>query len=216
MCDFAQAAHRSLSFPLSRESLAALRQDAAVSGWSARSRRRDLRSSTSTPGHRWTSAKSGLPTQCSTPREVAWRGATSMPRRNRSVAWRFAVGGDLNLPEVEGPDHCRCASPTERHRLQTAAESDIVVAEQFTKVIALTTRPLADGRRSRRVVPQPPTCIAGNVIHSLSKLAWLAELTVLRRYQACCRSNHQEPGRRVHHSRRSDHPGPVKCPCLGP
>jgi 2-polyprenyl-6-methoxyphenol hydroxylase-like FAD-dependent oxidoreductase len=58
------------------------------------------------------------------------------------VAWQFAVGGDLNLPEVAGarPLSTRYAN---RYvdRVQTAAESDIVVGEQFTKVIALLDPP---------------------------------------------------------------------------
>jgi 2-polyprenyl-6-methoxyphenol hydroxylase-like FAD-dependent oxidoreductase len=58
------------------------------------------------------------------------------------VAWRFAVGGDLAMPEVEGsrPLSLRLAN---RYvdRLQTAAESDLVVAEQFIKVVALVEPP---------------------------------------------------------------------------
>ena len=58
------------------------------------------------------------------------------------VAWKFAVGGDLNLPEVEGPRPLSTRF-TNRYvdRVQTAAESDIVVAEQFTKVVALLDPP---------------------------------------------------------------------------
>lgn len=58
------------------------------------------------------------------------------------VAWKFAVGGDLNLPEVEGPRQLSMRL-TSRYvdRVQTAVESDIVVAEQFTKVIALLDPP---------------------------------------------------------------------------
>jgi 2-polyprenyl-6-methoxyphenol hydroxylase-like FAD-dependent oxidoreductase len=58
------------------------------------------------------------------------------------VAWQFAVGGDLNLPEVEGPRPLSLRL-TNRYvdRLQTAAESDIVVAEQFIKVVALIDPP---------------------------------------------------------------------------
>ncbi|MGC2655764.1 MAG: 2-polyprenyl-6-methoxyphenol hydroxylase-like oxidoreductase [Mycobacterium sp.] len=58
------------------------------------------------------------------------------------VAWRFAVGGDLNLPEVEGPRPLSLRL-TNRYvdRLQTAAESDIVVAEQLAKVVALVDKP---------------------------------------------------------------------------
>ena len=65
------------------------------------------------------------------------------------VAWRFAVGGDLSLPEVEGarPLSLRL---TNRYvdRLQTAAESDLAVAEQFTKVVAFVDPP------SRLLQPQ--------------------------------------------------------------
>ncbi len=58
------------------------------------------------------------------------------------VAWQFAVGGDLNLPEVEGPRPLSLRL-TNRYvdRLQTAAESDIVVAEQFLKVTSLIDAP---------------------------------------------------------------------------
>ncbi|HTY34845.1 MAG TPA: 2-polyprenyl-6-methoxyphenol hydroxylase-like oxidoreductase [Mycobacterium sp.] len=58
------------------------------------------------------------------------------------VAWRFAVGGDLNLPEVEGPRPLSLRL-TNRYvdRLQTAAESDIVVAEQFLKITGLIDQP---------------------------------------------------------------------------
>jgi hypothetical protein len=58
------------------------------------------------------------------------------------VAWQFAVGGDLNLPEVEGPRPL-AVRITNRYvdRLQTAAESDLVVAEQITKVVALIDPP---------------------------------------------------------------------------
>ena len=58
------------------------------------------------------------------------------------VAWQLAVGADLSLPEVEGarPLSMRVIN---RYvdRLQTAAESDAVVAEQFSKVIALMDPP---------------------------------------------------------------------------
>ena len=58
------------------------------------------------------------------------------------VAWKFAVGGDLLLPEVEGPRPLSTRL-TNRYvdRLATAAESDIVVAEQLTKVGALLDPP---------------------------------------------------------------------------
>jgi hypothetical protein len=58
------------------------------------------------------------------------------------VAWKFAVGGDLNRPEVEGPRRLSTRF-TNRYvdRVQTAAESDIVVGEQLTKVVALLDPP---------------------------------------------------------------------------
>jgi 2-polyprenyl-6-methoxyphenol hydroxylase-like FAD-dependent oxidoreductase len=59
-----------------------------------------------------------------------------------AVAWRFAVGGDLNLPEVEGPRPLSLRLGNKYvDRLQTAAELDLVVAEQFTKVVALVDPP---------------------------------------------------------------------------
>lgn len=58
------------------------------------------------------------------------------------VAWQFAVGADLALPEVEGhrPLSVRL---TNRYveRLQTAAESSAQVAEQFTRVVSLLDPP---------------------------------------------------------------------------
>ncbi|MGA8327971.1 MAG: 2-polyprenyl-6-methoxyphenol hydroxylase-like oxidoreductase [Mycobacterium sp.] len=65
------------------------------------------------------------------------------------VAWRFAVGGDLNLPEVEGarPLSLRLTNKYV-DRLQAAAESDLAVAEQFMKVVALVDPP------SRLLQPQ--------------------------------------------------------------
>jgi len=82
-------------------------------------------------------------------RQCLHRGADGLARRYFraaakpiGVAWRFAVGADLNLPEVEGPRPLSLRL-TNRYvdRLQTAAESDLVVAEQFTKVIALIDPP---------------------------------------------------------------------------
>lgn len=58
------------------------------------------------------------------------------------VAWNSAVSSDLNLLEVEEP---RSLSTRFINRyvdlVQTAAESDIVVAEQLTKVAALLDPP---------------------------------------------------------------------------
>jgi 2-polyprenyl-6-methoxyphenol hydroxylase-like FAD-dependent oxidoreductase len=82
-------------------------------------------------------------------RQCLHRGADGLARRYFraaakpiGVAWRFAVGADLNLPEVEGPRPLSLRL-TNRYvdRVQTAAESDLVVAEQFTKVIALIDPP---------------------------------------------------------------------------
>jgi 2-polyprenyl-6-methoxyphenol hydroxylase-like FAD-dependent oxidoreductase len=58
------------------------------------------------------------------------------------VAWRFAAGGDLTLPEVEGsrPLAVRLANKYV-DRLQTAAESDIDVAEQFLRVTSFIDTP---------------------------------------------------------------------------
>jgi 2-polyprenyl-6-methoxyphenol hydroxylase-like FAD-dependent oxidoreductase len=60
------------------------------------------------------------------------------------VAWQFAVGGDLSLPEVEGhrPLAVRLSN---RYvdRLQTASESDLAVAEQLIRVVGLLDPPTA-------------------------------------------------------------------------
>ncbi|MGA7050013.1 MAG: 2-polyprenyl-6-methoxyphenol hydroxylase-like oxidoreductase [Mycobacterium sp.] len=83
-------------------------------------------------------------------RQCLDRGANGLARRYFraaakpiGVAWRFAVGGDLNLPEVEGP---RPLSLRVANRyvdlVQTATESDLVVAEQFIKVVALVDPPM--------------------------------------------------------------------------
>ena len=58
------------------------------------------------------------------------------------VAWQLAAGGDLNLPEVEGPRPLSLRI-TNRYvdRLQAAAETDTAVAEQFSRVIALVDPP---------------------------------------------------------------------------
>jgi len=58
------------------------------------------------------------------------------------VAWQFAVGGDLSLPEVQGhrPLSVRLSN---RYvdRLQTAAETDLTVAEQLKRVVGLLDPP---------------------------------------------------------------------------
>jgi hypothetical protein len=88
------------------------------------------------------------------------------------VAWQFAVGGDLNLTEVEGhrPLAVRLSNMYVE-RLQTVAESDLTVAEQFTRVVALLDPPatllrpkmLLRAARPRRRSPeaqQEPTLTA--------------------------------------------------------
>jgi 2-polyprenyl-6-methoxyphenol hydroxylase-like FAD-dependent oxidoreductase len=83
------------------------------------------------------------------------------------VAWQFAVGGDLNLPEVEG--HRSLALRLSNRyvdRLQAVAETDSAVAEQFFRVVGLLDPPAtllhprmllraAGGRRPRQTDAQP-------------------------------------------------------------
>jgi hypothetical protein len=95
-------------------------------------------------------------------RECLGRGANDLARRYFraaakpiGVAWQFAVGGDLSLPEVEGrrPLAVRLSN---RYvdRLQIAAESDLSVAEQLTRVVGLLDPPatLLHPRLLRRAV----------------------------------------------------------------
>ena len=58
------------------------------------------------------------------------------------VAWQLAVGGDLNLPEVEGPRPLSVRL-TNRYvdRIQAAAEIDTVVAAKFLRVAAFAKPP---------------------------------------------------------------------------
>src|SRR6476619_1373080 len=58
------------------------------------------------------------------------------------VAWNMATGADLSLPEVEGPRPLpvRIANKY-MDRVLAAAESDIVVAEQFARVIGFLDAP---------------------------------------------------------------------------
>lgn len=59
-----------------------------------------------------------------------------------SVAWQLAAGGDLNLPDVEGPRPLSVRIANRYvDRLQRTAESDVVVAEQFVKVTGLIHPP---------------------------------------------------------------------------
>jgi len=58
------------------------------------------------------------------------------------VAWQLAAGGDLSLPEVEGPRPLSVRVANKYvDRVLAAAESDIVVAEQFAKVVGLIDPP---------------------------------------------------------------------------
>ena len=82
-------------------------------------------------------------------RDCLREGTTNLARRYFraaakpiGVAWQFAVGADLSLPEVEG--HRSLAvrlSNKYVDRLQTAAESDIEVSEQLTRVVSLLDPP---------------------------------------------------------------------------
>jgi 2-polyprenyl-6-methoxyphenol hydroxylase-like FAD-dependent oxidoreductase len=58
------------------------------------------------------------------------------------VAWRLATGADLSLPEVEGPRPLPVRIANNYvNRVLAAAESDIVVAEQFARVIGFLDPP---------------------------------------------------------------------------
>jgi 2-polyprenyl-6-methoxyphenol hydroxylase-like FAD-dependent oxidoreductase len=70
-------------------------------------------------------------------------------------AWEMAVGGDLALPEVEGPRPARLrALNAYLGRLQAVAEHDPVVAAAFVSVVAMLEKPQRLLRPSivRRVV----------------------------------------------------------------
>jgi 2-polyprenyl-6-methoxyphenol hydroxylase-like FAD-dependent oxidoreductase len=58
------------------------------------------------------------------------------------VAWQLAVGGDLSLPEVQGPRPLLMRL-TNRYvdRIQAAAETDTLVAERFLRVAGFTEPP---------------------------------------------------------------------------
>jgi 2-polyprenyl-6-methoxyphenol hydroxylase-like FAD-dependent oxidoreductase len=82
-------------------------------------------------------------------RQCLQRGANDLARRYFraaakpiGVAWRFATGGDLNLPEVEGPRPLSVRLANRYvDRIQAAAESDLAVAEQLTRVVAFVDPP---------------------------------------------------------------------------
>jgi 2-polyprenyl-6-methoxyphenol hydroxylase-like FAD-dependent oxidoreductase len=58
------------------------------------------------------------------------------------VAWQLAVGGDLNLPEVQGPRPLSMRLINKYvDRVQAAAETDTVIAERFAKVAGFSNPP---------------------------------------------------------------------------
>lgn len=58
------------------------------------------------------------------------------------VAWQLAVGGDLSLPEVEGPRPLSTRLINRYvDRVQAAAETDIIIAERFLKVAGFSQSP---------------------------------------------------------------------------
>jgi 2-polyprenyl-6-methoxyphenol hydroxylase-like FAD-dependent oxidoreductase len=89
-------------------------------------------------------------------------GTTDLARRSFAAAapavdhaWEMAIGGDLALPEVEGPRPARLrAINAYLGRLQAVAEHDSVVAAAFVNVVAMLERPQRLFRPSivRRVV----------------------------------------------------------------
>lgn len=59
-----------------------------------------------------------------------------------NVAWQLAAGGDLTLPDIEGPRPLSVRIANKYvDSLQRTAESDVVVAEQFIKVTGLIDPP---------------------------------------------------------------------------
>ena len=58
------------------------------------------------------------------------------------VAWQLAVGGDLNLPEVQGPRPLSMRLTNKYvDRVQAAAETDTVIATRFLKVAGFSKSP---------------------------------------------------------------------------
>ncbi len=58
------------------------------------------------------------------------------------VAWQLAVGGDLALPEIEGPRPLSMRLANKYvDRVQTAAETNLAVAAQFLKVAGFSSPP---------------------------------------------------------------------------
>jgi 2-polyprenyl-6-methoxyphenol hydroxylase-like FAD-dependent oxidoreductase len=59
-----------------------------------------------------------------------------------AVAWQLAVGGDLALPEIEGPRPLSVRLVNKYvERVQTAAETNLAVAGQFLKVAGFSSPP---------------------------------------------------------------------------
>jgi hypothetical protein len=81
------------------------------------------------------------------------------------VAWQLAAGGDLSLPEVEGPRPVLvCITNKCVDRILAVAESEIVVAEQLTKIITLIDLPTRLLRRAVIARVARSTYAAGNAI----------------------------------------------------
>jgi 2-polyprenyl-6-methoxyphenol hydroxylase-like FAD-dependent oxidoreductase len=82
-------------------------------------------------------------------RDCLRRGERDLPRRffrvsakKVHVAWLTAVGSDLALPEVVGPRPLSMRiSNAYLDRVMTAAEADLVVAQQFMRVIGMIDSP---------------------------------------------------------------------------
>jgi hypothetical protein len=124
--------------------MATLRQDAAVSSRSAGLRRRNLQlQSHLRPGNDGGRTRSGGGSTLFTQRRGRL-GATHFRATAKviGVAGQLAAGGDLSLPEVEGPRPVP-VRVTNKYvdRVLAAAESDIVVAEQLAKVVTLIDPP---------------------------------------------------------------------------
>jgi 2-polyprenyl-6-methoxyphenol hydroxylase-like FAD-dependent oxidoreductase len=90
------------------------------------------------------------------------------------VAWRFAVGGDLNLPEVEGRRSLATRLSNKYvDRVQAVAESDIGVTEQFVRVVALLDPPsrLLHPKIALRAIRRPPMRSDADVVSAVTSPA---------------------------------------------
>jgi 2-polyprenyl-6-methoxyphenol hydroxylase-like FAD-dependent oxidoreductase len=89
-------------------------------------------------------------------RDCLRSGARDLPRRffgatarNVRAAWQTAVGSDLALPEVVGPRPLSMQiTVAYLERVLAAAESDVIVADQFLKVIGMIDSPARLSRPS--------------------------------------------------------------------